>query len=801
MPIEKNMTIDDLPGGDITVEMEDELPSNIEIEFDAETGAVVVNIGEEDDDVGFDSNLAEVIEPDVLQLISSDLMSLFDADKSSRKEWEEQYGKGMKMLGFTFEERTKPFKGACGVQHPLLTESIVQFQSQALKELMPAGGPVRTQVLGKETREKLMQADRVKDFMNYQLTTVMEEYTPDFDQLLFYVGFGGSAFKKVYFDETKGRMVSALVLPDNLYIPYTGSSVMSECQRITHRVPMSTNDYRKAVIRGQYLDTAQTTTPAETGQSTIKKEEDRTTGISPTGVEEEMCLLEFLVDLDIRGFEHKDEDGEETGIKLPYIVTIDEISQSVVGVRRNWKEGDPLFNRKQYYVHYLLVQGPGAYGLGFLHLVGGLTKTATSALQQLVDAGTLANLPAGFKAKGARIANDDTPLSPGEFRDMDAGGAELSASLLPLPYKEPSQTLFALLGFCVDAGRRLASITDMQVGDSNQNAAVGTTIALLEKGSAVMSSIHKRLHYSQRMEFQLLAKGFAEFLPDEYPYDVPGESRKIKRRDFDDRVDVLPVSDPNIFSVAQRITMAQTQLQLAQSAPQMHNMYEAYRRMYEAIGVRDIDQILNTQNVDKPKDPASENAQALDGSPLKAFAGQQHDAHIMAHIMFGMSPMMQSMPNVAVNLQKHIFEHIRLKAEEEVEAELFRQYGTDPDRLVSALQREAMIAMKVAQGYQEVKKLQTDMLGPQDDPLVKLKEKEIEQGAQRDQAKAQVEQARLNVDQQRLGLDQQKEQADVQFDQARLALQQQVAAQKNSQNAIKNAQQGARNASQSNKIR
>jgi hypothetical protein len=795
MPIEKNMTIDDLPSGDIAIEMEDELPSDIDIEFDAETGAVVVNIGAEDDDVSYDSNLAEIIEPDVLQLISSDLMSLFDADKSSRKEWEEQYSKGMKMLGFTFEERTKPFKGACGVQHPLLTESIVQFQSQALKELMPAGGPVRTQVLGKETREKLMQADRVRDFMNYQITTVMEEYTPDFDQLLFYVGFGGSAFKKVYFDEVKGRMVSALVLPDNLYIPYTGSSVMSECQRITHRVPMSTNDYRKAVIRGQYLDTAQMTTAAETGQSIIKKETDRTTGVDPTGVEEEICLLEFLVDLDIRGFEHKDEDGEETGIKLPYIVTIDEISQSVVGVRRNWKEGDPLFARKQYYVHYLLVQGPGAYGLGFLHLVGGLTKTATSALQQLVDAGTLANLPAGFKAKGARIANDDTPLSPGEFRDMDAGGAELSASLLPLPYKEPSQTLFALLGFCVDAGRRLASITDMQVGDSNQNAAVGTTIALLEKGSAVMSSIHKRLHYSQRMEFQLLAKGFAEYLPAEYPYDVPGESRRIKARDFDDRIDVLPVSDPNIFSVAQRITMAQTQLQLAQSAPQMHNMYEAYRRMYEAIGVRDIDTILNTQQVDKPKDPASENAQALDGSPLKAFAGQQHDAHIAAHIMFGLSPMMQGMPNVAVTLQKHIFDHIRLKAEEEVEAELFKQYGTDPDQLVSSLQREAMIAIKVAQGYQEVKQLQTQLQGPpQDDPLIKLKEQELAQNAQNAQAK-------IQMDQQRIGLDQMKEQNDVQFDSARLALQQQAAAQKNSQDAIKNAQQGAKNAAQSNKNR
>ena len=792
MPIEKNMTIDDLPEGDVAIEMEDELPSDIDIEFDTETGEVVVNIGAEDDDVAYDSNLAEVIEPDVLQLISSDLMSLFDADKSSRKEWEEQYSKGMKMLGFTFEERTKPFKGACGVQHPLLTESIVQFQAQALKELMPAGGPVRTQVLGKETREKLMQADRVKDFMNYQITTVMEEYTPDFDQLLFYVGFGGSAFKKVYYDEAKGRMVSALVLPDNLYIPYTGSSVMSECQRITHRVPMSTNDDRKAVIRGQYLDTAQMTTAAETGQSIIKKEVDRTTGVDPTGVEEEICLLEFLVDLDIRGFEHKDEDGEETGIKLPYIVTIDEISQSVVGVRRNWKEGDPLFARKQYYVHYLLVQGPGAYGLGFLHLVGGLTKTATSALQQLVDAGTLANLPAGFKAKGARIANDDTPLSPGEFRDMDAGGAELSASLLPLPYKEPSQTLFALLGFCVDAGRRLASITDMQVGDSNQNAAVGTTIALLEKGSAVMSAIHKRLHYSQRMEFQLLAKGFADYLPAEYPYDVPGESRRIKARDFDDRIDVLPVSDPNIFSVAQRITMAQTQLQLAQSAPQMHNMYEAYRRMYEAIGVRDIDTILNTQQVDKPKDPASENAQALDGSPLKAFAGQQHDAHILTHILFGMSPMMQGMPNVAVTLQKHIFDHIRLKAEEEVEAELFQQYGTDPDQLISSLQREAMIAIKVAQGFQEVKALQNQLMGPQTDPLVELKKQELGQSAQRDQAK-------LQMDQQRLGLDQQKEQADVQFDTARLALQQQAAAQKNSQDAIRNAQQGAKNANQSNK--
>lgn len=761
MPIEKNVTIDDLPAGVVEIEMEEKLP-DVSVEFDAETGEVVVEMNNEDDDVPFDSNLAEVVDPSVLQSMSSELLALFEADKSSRKQWEDQYGKGLKLLGFSFEERTKPFKGACPVQHPLLTESIVQFQSQALKEMMPADGPVRTQVLGKETREKLMQADRVRDFMNYQITTVMEEYTPDFDQLLFFVGYGGSAFKKVYYCEDKGRMTSALVLPENLYIPYNGSSVMSECNRITHRVVMSVNAYRRAVVRGQYLDTAQAQAVADTTQNVIQKEQDRVLGIVPTGGDdEEIALLEFQVDYDLPGFEHK-EDGEATGIKLPYIVTIDEVTSHVIGVRRNWKESDELYRRKQYYVHFLLVQGPGAYGLGFLHLVGGLSKTASAALQQLVDAGTLANLPAGFKAKGARIMNDDMPLQPGEWRDIDAGGAEITSSLLPLPYKEPSQTLFALLGFCVDSGRRLASITDMQVGDSNQNAAVGTTIALLEKGSSVMSAIHKRLHYSQKLEFQLLAEGFAENLPPVYPYDVPGESRTIKAKDFDDRIDVLPVSDPNIFSVAQRITMAQTQLQLAQSAPQMHNMYEAYRRMYEAIGVRDIDQILNTQNVDKPKDPASENSQALDGSPLKAFAGQQHDAHIMTHLLFGMSPIVGGMPQVAMNLQKHIFDHIRLKAEEAVEAELFQQYGTDPDKLVSALQREAMVALKVAQFFQEVKQLQSQMMGDTTDPLVKLKEQEIQQDGQRDAA-------RLQVDQQRLAFDQQREVNDMAIEQAKLA--------------------------------
>ena len=776
MSVEKSIRSEDLPAGSMDVEVDDGPLPDVNISFDKETGDVLVDIGAEDDaEVPFDSNLAEVVEESVLANISQELLDMFDADKSSRKDWEDQYSKGLKLLGFTLDERTRPFKGACGVQHPLLTESIVQFQAQALKELMPADGPVRTQVLGKETREKLMQAQRVRDFMNYEITTVMEEYTPEFDQLLFYTGYGGSTFKKVYYDENKERMVSALVLADNLYIPYNGSSVMSECERITHRVPMSTNAYRKAVVRGQYLDTATPDAGSTNNPSIIQKAVDKVTGIQPTPDTEEVTLLEFQIDYDLPGFEDKDEEGEVTGIQLPYIITLDEVSGDVVGIRRNWKEGDKAHKRVQYYVHYSLVQGPGAYGLGFLQLVGGLSKTSSSALQQLVDAGTFANLPAGFKAKGARIMNDDVPLQPGEFRDMDAGGAELQSSLLPLPYKEPSQTLFALLGFCVDAGRRMASITDMQVGDSNQNAAVGTTIALLEKGSAVMSAIHKRLHYAQKLEFQLLAKGFAEYLPDTYPYDVPGESRIIKRKDFDDRIDVLPVSDPNIFSVAQRITMAQTQLQLAQSAPQMHNMYESYYRMYQAIGVRDIDSILNTQNVDKPKDPASENAQALDGSPLKAFAGQQHDAHIMTHIMFGMSPMLQAMPNVAVTMQKHIFDHITVKAEESVEADLFKQYGTDPDQMVSPLQREALVALKVAQFFKEVKDLQNQLQGsPPPDPLIDLKKQELQQNATSDQAKTQIDQAKLQLDQAR-----QSEKS--QMDQANLALKQQQLGVRNGQ--------------------
>jgi hypothetical protein len=763
MPIDKAVN----PAPLLEIEVEETLETampDIEIILE-EDGSAVIEIGDDSDEVPFYANLAEVLDPSELSHVGNNLLQLFEADKASRADWEQMYAKGLDLLGLKIEDRTKPFRGAAGVVHPMLTEAIVQFQSQAMKELMPAGGPVRTQIVGKETLDKAQQAARVQDFMNYQITTVMEEYTPEMDQALFYLGYGGSVFKKVYYDEQLGRMVSKLCLADDVYIPYSGSSVMSQCPRITHRIAMDANEYRKRVVAGEYLDLD--ILPNQSGQyaDQIQDGVDRVVGLEPSGEAEEVFLLEFQVELDLVGFEDLDDNGEPTGIKLPYVITVEEGGGRVVGVRRNWEEQDELKRRRNYFVHYVLIEGLGAYGLGFVHLIGGLSKTATSALRQLLDAGTLSNLPAGFKAKGARIADDDKPIQPGEWRDIDAGGAELSSSLMPMPYKEPSQVLFMLMGFTVEAGNRLASIANLQVGDGNQQAAVGTTIALLERGSMVMSAIHKRLHYAQSMEFRMLAQGFGMYLPDEYPYDVPGASRSIKRQDFNNMVAVLPVADPNIFSTAQRLLLAQTQLELAQSAPQMHNMYEAYYRVYAALNVRDIDGILRPQNSQMPKDPATENSDVLDGMELKAFAGQQHDAHIAAHLMMGLSPLIGANPLAAATLQKHVLQHVRLKAEEDVEVELFKQYGSDPKGMVSEIQREGMVALLVAQYMQQVRDLQNQLVGGgggDADPVVQLKEKEIELRAQGLQQDAQVDQAKLQLDAQKLQQDEAAAQARIQ---------------------------------------
>jgi hypothetical protein len=615
-----------------------------------------------------DANLAEAMDERDLMDISSELLGYVEDDKSGRQEWEDAYTEGLGLLGIKYDSREEPFRGSSGVTHPIIAEAVTQFQAQAYTELLPSSGPVRTQVVGVASPEVELQARRVQEFMNYQIMNVMDEYDPEMDRLLFYLPLAGSAFKKVYFDDILDRAVSRFVPADDLLVPYNATD-LSSASRITHVIRMNTNDIRKFQSVGFYREVE--LSPYD-DENELREKERSLMGVEKTGGDEQDCtILEVHTDLDLPGFEHMgSEDDEPTGIKLPYIVTIDEGSSKVLSIRRNWKEGDGFYRKVQYFSHYKFLPGLGFYGFGLLHMIGGLGRSATSILRQLIDAGTLANLPAGFKARGIRIRDADEPLSPGEFRDVDVPGGALKESILPLPYKEPSQTLMQLLGFVVDAGRRFAAITDMQVGDGNQQAAVGTTVALLERGSKVMSAIHKRLHYAQKQEFRMLSRVFAESLPPMYPYNVYGAESSIKQTDFDDRVDVIPVSDPNIFSMSQRLALAQTQLELAQSNPQMHNLYEAYRRIYEAVGVQNIEALLPTPQPPQPMDPAIENARSILQETLQAFQDQDHDSHIMAHIIFMKTPVPSSTPPILALLQAHLCEHIAYKARGAVDAQM-----------------------------------------------------------------------------------------------------------------------------------
>tara|TARA_R100000544_G_C2226805_1_gene61340 strand:+ start:260 stop:2686 length:2427 start_codon:yes stop_codon:yes gene_type:complete len=722
---------------------------NIELEDD---GGVVVNFDprmEAPDTGDFYENLAENIEDRVSSMVSSELMEQYEANKDGRKDWEDAYRTGLELLGFKYEERSEPFRGATGVTHPLLAEAVTQFQAQAFGELLPAGGPVRTEVLGEVTPEADSQADRVRHFMNYQITCVMKEYTPEFDQMLFYLPLSGSTFKKVYYDEFLERAVSKFVPAEQLIVPYTATD-LETAENVTHVIQISENELRKKQVAGFYRDIE--VSASQSDPSDVQEEMDDISGISPNYLDQEVTLLECHVDLDLEGYEDTGDDGEPTGIKLPYVVTVSENNGKILSIRRNYRPDDPARKKNQYFVHFKFLPGFGFYGLGLIHMIGGLSRTATAALRQLIDAGTLSNLPAGFKTRGLRIRNDDEPLSPGEFRDVDSPGGAIRDSLMLLPYKGADQTLFQLMGFCVEAGQRFAATSNLQVGDGNQQAAVGTTIAMLEQGAKVMSAIHKRLHYAQKEEFELLASVFGEYLPPEYPYNVVGAERTIKAEDFDARVDVVPVSDPNIFSMAQRVTLAQTELQLAQSAPELHNLYEAYRRMYRAVGVKDVDAILKPveQGEPTPKDPALENSESLENMPLTVFQGQNHDAHIMAHLVFGSSPMVSQMPAVAVALQKHVMEHVSVKAKEQVTSQMQQQLQGQPPNEQQAMEIESMVAELVAQGMQEVKALSGQISGGgEPDPLIALKQQDLELRAQQDAAENQIDQARLSLDQQK----------------------------------------------------
>jgi len=755
--IESPMPSQGMPLGGLGEEIDVEEIDVEEVEdpteiIEEEDGSVVLNfdkIVSEELQAEQDANLAEVMDERDLMDISSELISYYEDDKSGRQEWEDAYTEGLELLGIRYEQREEPFRGSSGVTHPLIAEAVTQFQAQAYKELLPSSGPVRTQVVGAATPEVEAQSRRVQEFMNYQITNVMDEYDPEMDRLLFYLPLAGSAFKKVYFDDILDRAVSRFVPADDLYVPYNATDLNS-ASRITHLIRMNTNDVRKFQAAGFYRDIE--LSPYDDGDE-VREKERSLMGVEKTGADDQDCtILEVHTDLDLPGFEHVSPiDGEQTGIKLPYIVTIDEGSSKVLSVRRNWREGDEYYRKVQYFSHYKFLPGLGFYGFGLLHMIGGLGRSATSIMRQLIDAGTLANLPAGFKARGIRIRDADEPLSPGEFRDIDVPGGALRDSILPLPYKEPSQTLMALLGFVVDAGRRFAAISDMQVGDGNQQAAVGTTVALLERGSKVMSAIHKRLHYAQKQEFRMLSRVFAESLPPMYPYNVYGGEATIKQTDFDDRVDVIPVSDPNIFSMSQRLALAQTQLQLAQSNPQMHNLYEAYRRIYEAIGVHNIEALLPAPQPPQPTDPAIENAKSIIQETLQAFPTQDHDAHIATHIVFMKTPIPASSPPVFALLQAHLCEHIAFKARGVADAEMrvgmeqAVQTGQQPPQI----DVESRVAELIAQYTEEVMSALMPPPEGEVDPLVELRSKELDIKAADVQRKSQEFSVKHNFEEQK----------------------------------------------------
>ena len=717
------------------IEKKNELPEEVETEeVDVEVETDQEEVPAEEPVEDFYRNLAEDMDERALGRMSSQLIQDYKKDKVSRGDWEQAYTQGLDLLGFKYVNNTRPFQGASGVTHPLLSEAVTQFQAQAYKELLPSDGPVRTQVVGAQTKEVEDQATRVKDFMNYMLMEEMEEYTPDTDQLLFYLPLAGSAFKKIYYDEIKQRAVAKFVPAEDLIVPYYATD-LKDCERITHVVKMSENDVLKQQKAGFYRDVE--LMPKRAEKSPIQDKLNELEGVKPSGEKEyQYNILEMHIDCNLEEFE---KENPEKKVKLPYIISIDEGSGEVLSIYRNYNEQDDMQTRKEYFVHYKFLPGLGFYGFGLIHMIGGLSRSATQALRQLLDAGTLANLPAGFKSRGIRIRDDDQPFQPGEFRDVDAPGGNIKDQFQILPFKEPSATLFQLLGFVVQAGQRFASIADMQLGEDAQNRAVGTTIALLERGSRVMSAIHKRCYYAMRQEFRLLATVFADYLPPVYPYAVTNADRFVKLADFDDRVDVIPVADPNIMSMAQRVTLANENLKIAMSNPQMHNLREAYRRVYEALGTKHIDALLKPEQMPKPEDPATENAKALQMQMLKAFPEQDHQAHIAAHRAFMGSRMVQINPMVYALLQGHISDHIALQAHGEIgdmvenNIEMRQQAQLDPDGFQILF--NSMVAKRVAEITTQL--AQEEQMGTKQDPLVALKQRELDLRAMDMQRKAQ----------------------------------------------------------------
>ena len=736
----------------------------VEVLFDEEDNLIDPSMLEMEVDIPFEENLAEYLDPATLNEISSELLSSYQDDVDSRENWYETFRDGLELLGIENDPRSEPFEGASGVYHPLLAEAATHFQAQAYKELLPANGPVDTKIMGASNDPKAMQANRVKDFMNFQLMYKMEEYDPEMDQMLFYLPLAGSAFKKCYYDPTMGRVVSRFIKAEDLVVPYTATDLHTS-PRITHRMTMTENDLRKLQLSGFYTDEEMSRPSYSEQEDPVQQKIDEIDGVSRTGRQADYTLLEFHAELDIEGFEHTDKNGEATGLAIPYIITICKDNNRVLSIRRNYVENDPMRKKIEYFTHYKFLPGLGFYGFGLIHMIGGVTKSATAILRQLIDAGTLANLPAGFKARGLNIQRSDDPVQPGEWRDVDTPGGTIRDAFMPLPFKEPSPALAQLMGVLVESGQRFAAVMDNQTGDANSNAPVGTTVALLEKGQKVISAIHKRLHYAQRSEFKILKRLFGEYLPPEYPYQVQGAQQTVFATDFNNSVDVIPVCDPNIFSTTQRIILAQTQLQMAQSAPQIHNMKEAFRKMYIALNIKDIDDILLPDMAPAPKDPVQENMDALLGAPLQAFPQQNHDAHIQAHMAFMQNPQVQQNPAAMAALQAHIQQHQALKYRLQV-MEMLAQQGVQlpqpgPDGQMPQLppEIESEIAIAAAQATQQItgqeQALAQAMAQQQTDPERQMFQEqmqlEFEKLAQRDresQRRAEIERERIESQEQ-----------------------------------------------------
>ncbi len=737
-----------------------EEPLEIEIidpeEVNIRAGDMELSIEKDDETGDFGANLAEEMDQKALDSMAGDLVGDIDNDKASRKDWEKAYTEGLKLLGLQYEERTEPWNGACGVFHPMITEAVIRFQSETITETFPASGPVRTKILGKETPEKKEAAVRVEDDMNYELTEVMREFRPEHERMLWSLPATGSAFKKVYYDPSLGRQVSIFIPAEDVLLPY-GTSDLDTCYRLTHVMRKTKNEVLKLQQAGFYRD-IELPDPLKTTDE-IQKAKDKETGFSDLN-DDRLTLYECHVDLDLEGFEDTDKDGEETGISLPYVVTLIKGSNEVLAIRRNWQEDDELNLKRQHFVHYQYIPGFGAYGFGLFHLIGGYAKSATSLMRQLVDAGTLSNLPGGLKSRGLRIKGDDTPIAPGEFRDVDIGSGALRDNILPLPYKEPSSVLAGLLDKIVEEGRRFASTADMQVSDMSANAPVGSTLAILERQLKVMTAVQARVHYSFKQELQLLAAIIRDYTDDMYDYDPGNESTGAKKSDYS-HVDIIPVSDPNAATMSQRVVQYQAVIQMAQMAPEIYDLPQLHRAMLDVLGIKNAEKLVPLPDDMKPKDPVTENMDILKSKPLKAFIFQDHESHIQVHMSMTQDPKIMAVVGQNPKAQEmmaagmaHIAEHAAYAYRMQIEQQMgmpLPPEDSDENGPKIPIEMQNMLSGAMAQAAQQLlqqhkaEQAQQQAQQAQQDPIVQMQQQELQIRQQEVEIKAQEVQIKAQI--------------------------------------------------------